>query len=158
MPCVAGMMSVAWAALQVAALMALPLALWHLVWRPHAVARSFAWQGIRGPPYTFLTGSMPEAKRLAAAGRIGVLPLDARCHDIYPLVLPHLHRWLDQYGKPNHTVNPTITFGFRSHQFFPWRVSPILLVFCSSLTYYGFRGDLKYMKFLQTLLFFYFLP
>jgi hypothetical protein len=81
---------------------------------------------VLGPPYTFVAGSMPEAKRLAAAGRIGVPPLDAGCHDISPLVLPHLHRWLGQYGK-----NP--------------------FVLCSSLhvTYYGFRGDLKDLKFLQ---------
>lgn len=90
----------AWAALQLGFLLALPLALWYLVLRPRAVARSFARQGIRGPAYTFLAGSMPEAKRLVAAGRIGVPPLDAGCHDIIPLVLPQFHRWVAEYGKP----------------------------------------------------------
>ncbi|GJN31598.1 hypothetical protein PR202_gn00119 [Eleusine coracana subsp. coracana] len=94
-----GLAGVAWAALQLALLLALPLALWHLVLRPRAVARSFARQGIRGPRYTFLAGSMPEAKRLVAAGRIGVPPLDAGCHDIIPLVLPQFHRWVAEYGK-----------------------------------------------------------
>ncbi|VAI41259.1 unnamed protein product [Triticum turgidum subsp. durum] len=87
------------AALQLAALLALLLALWRLVWRPRAVARSFARQGIRGPPYTFLAGSLPEAKRLLIAGRRGVPPLDAGCHDIMPILLPQFHRWVADYGK-----------------------------------------------------------
>ncbi|XP_048537272.1 cytochrome P450 709B2-like [Triticum urartu] len=87
------------AALQLAALLALLLALWRLVWRPRAVARSFVRQGIRGPPYTFLAGSLPEAKRLLIAGRRGVPPLDAGCHDIMPILLPQFHRWVADYGK-----------------------------------------------------------
>ncbi|KAL6594002.1 hypothetical protein ACP70R_048903 [Stipagrostis hirtigluma subsp. patula] len=90
---------VAWAALQLAVLLSLPLALWHLVWRPRAVARSLARQGVRGPPYRFLAGSMPESKRLVAAGRRGVPPLDAGCHDIMPLLLPQFHRWVAEYGR-----------------------------------------------------------
>ncbi|KAL6878372.1 hypothetical protein ACP4OV_012542 [Aristida adscensionis] len=87
------------AALLLAALLPPVLALWRLVWRPHAVARSFARQGVRGPPYRFLVGSLPEAKRLAAVGRHGVLPLDAGSHDIIPVLLPHLHRWTAEYGR-----------------------------------------------------------
>jgi cytochrome P450 family 709 len=86
-------------AVQLAALLALLLALWRLVWRPHAVARSFARQGIRGPPYTFLAGSLPEAKRLLMAGRRGTAPLDAGCHDIMPVLLPQFLRWVADYGK-----------------------------------------------------------
>ncbi|OEL27690.1 Cytochrome P450 709B2 [Dichanthelium oligosanthes] len=86
-------------AVQLAALLALLLALWRLAWRPRAVARSFARQGIRGPPYTFLAGSLPEAKRLLMAGRIGVAPLDAGCHDIMPILLPQFHRWVAEYGR-----------------------------------------------------------
>ncbi|PWZ55273.1 Cytochrome P450 709B2 [Zea mays] len=86
-------------AVQLAALLALLLALWRLVWRPHAVARSFARQGIRGPHYTFLAGSLPEAKRLLMAGRRGTAPLDAGCHDIMPVLLPQFHRWVADYGR-----------------------------------------------------------
>ncbi|XP_066388050.1 cytochrome P450 709B2-like [Miscanthus floridulus] len=86
-------------AVQLAALLALLLALWRLAWRPHAVARSFARQGVRGPPYTFLAGSLPEAKRLLMAGRRGVAPLDAACHDIMPVLLPQFHRWVADYGR-----------------------------------------------------------
>ncbi|KAJ1296974.1 hypothetical protein BS78_01G342700 [Paspalum vaginatum] len=88
------------AAVQVAALLALLLlALWRLAWRPRAVARSFARQGIRGPPYTFLAGSLPEAKRLLIDGRRRAPPLDAACHDIIPVLLPQFQRWVADYGK-----------------------------------------------------------
>jgi len=75
------------------------LALWFLAWRPRAVARAFTRQGVRGPPYTFLAGSLPEMKRLLVAGRVGVAPLDATCHDIMPVLLPQFHRWVADYGK-----------------------------------------------------------
>ncbi|CAD6203775.1 unnamed protein product [Miscanthus lutarioriparius] len=83
-----------------AVLLALLLALWRrLVWQPRAVARSFARQGIRGPPYRFLAGSLPEVKRLARASRIRVPHLDVGCHDIMPILLPPFHRWVVEYGR-----------------------------------------------------------
>ncbi|CAN6312610.1 unnamed protein product [Urochloa humidicola] len=87
------------AALPAAALVVLLALWWHLVWRPHAVARSFARQGVPGAPYRFLTGSMLEAKRLVVAGRVGAAPLDAANHDIVPVVLAPLHIWTAQYGR-----------------------------------------------------------
>ncbi|KAL6850355.1 hypothetical protein ACP4OV_020982 [Aristida adscensionis] len=75
------------------------LVLWRRVWRPHAVARSFARQGIRGPPYRFPAGSLPEARRLLAAGRRGVPPLDPSCHDFMPVCLPPLQRWIADHGR-----------------------------------------------------------
>ncbi|TVU46867.1 hypothetical protein EJB05_06439, partial [Eragrostis curvula] len=89
------------AALLLGTLLALLIAivLWRLVWRPRSIARSFARQGIRGPPYSFLTGSMLEVKQLAAAARIGLPPLDVSSHDIMPLVLPVFHRWAADYGR-----------------------------------------------------------
>jgi PHYB activation tagged suppressor 1 len=82
-----------WAALQLATLPLLLAVWWHLVWRPRAVAWSFARQGVRGAPYTFLVGSMLELKRLAAAA------VDACNHDIVPVVLRPLHVWTAAYGK-----------------------------------------------------------
>ncbi|XP_066388052.1 cytochrome P450 709B2-like isoform X2 [Miscanthus floridulus] len=83
-----------------AVLLALLLALWRrLVWQPRAVARSFERQGIRGPPYRFLAGSLPEVKRLARASRIRVPHLDVGCHDIMPILLPPFHRWVVEYGR-----------------------------------------------------------
>ncbi|KAL6878366.1 hypothetical protein ACP4OV_012536 [Aristida adscensionis] len=89
---------VAWAGLQLA-LLSLALALWHLVLRPRAIASSMARQGVRGPPYRFLAGSMPEAKRLVAAGRRGVPPLHAASHDIIPVLHPQFHRWVAEYEE-----------------------------------------------------------
>jgi PHYB activation tagged suppressor 1 len=86
-------------ALQLVALLPLLLAVWwHLVWRPRAVARSFARQGVRGAPYTFLVGSMLEMKRLVVAGRSGVAAMDAGNHNIVPVVLRPLHVWTAAYG------------------------------------------------------------
>ncbi|KAJ1296971.1 hypothetical protein BS78_01G342400 [Paspalum vaginatum] len=90
------------AVLHLAALLVLALllvALWRLAWRPRAVARAFARQGIRGPRYTFLAGSLPEAKRLVIDGRRRAPPLDAGCHDIMPILLPQFHRWTAEYGR-----------------------------------------------------------
>ncbi|RCV44641.1 hypothetical protein SETIT_9G391000v2 [Setaria italica] len=75
------------------------IALWgRLVRRPRAVARSLARQGIRGPAYRFLAGSLPEAKRLAVATRRRAPPLDVGSHDIMPFLLPPFHRWVADYG------------------------------------------------------------
>ncbi|KAG2540499.1 hypothetical protein PVAP13_9NG548000 [Panicum virgatum] len=82
-----------------AALLLLLLAAWRLVWRPRAVARSLARQGVRGLPYRFLVGSLPEAKRLAVARRRGAPPLDAGSHDIMPFLLPPFHKWVADYGR-----------------------------------------------------------
>ena len=85
--------------LAAAAVALLLLAAWRLVWRPRAVARSLARQGLRGLPYRFLVGSLPEAKRLAVARRRGAPPLDAASHDIMPFLLPPFHKWVADYGK-----------------------------------------------------------
>ncbi|MCL7039704.1 hypothetical protein MKW94_014888 [Papaver nudicaule] len=77
-------------------------ALWKLfqflIWRPYAVTRFFAKQGIRGPPYAVLSGSLPEIKKLKKEGRNMVLDLNS--HDITPKVLPHYLKWTSEYGKP----------------------------------------------------------
>ncbi|CAN6284589.1 unnamed protein product [Urochloa humidicola] len=90
------------ALLLLALLLALPLiliALWRLAWRPQAVALAFARQGIQGPPYRFLAGSLPEAKRLAVVSRRQAPPLDVGSHDIMPFLLPPFHRWVADYGR-----------------------------------------------------------
>uniref|UniRef100_A0ACD6APJ3 Uncharacterized protein n=1 Tax=Avena sativa TaxID=4498 RepID=A0ACD6APJ3_AVESA len=73
-------------------------ALWHLVWRPCTVARCFARQGIQGPPYRFLTGSVWEIRRMLVAGREKG-PLATGCHDYTSLVNPFFHKWVSYYGK-----------------------------------------------------------
>lgn len=73
-------------------------ALWHLVWRPYAVARWFERQGIRGPPYKFIVGSMRDIKQMLIARRAKG-PLDIGNHDYTSLVNPFFHKWALDYGK-----------------------------------------------------------
>ncbi|XP_062228312.1 cytochrome P450 709B2-like [Phragmites australis] len=72
-------------------------ALVHLVWRPYAVARAFARQGVRGPAYRFFVGNNEEAKAMRAA--TSGETLDLRSHDFIPRVLPHCRKWMSHYGK-----------------------------------------------------------
>jgi PHYB activation tagged suppressor 1 len=70
--------------------------LWHLVWRPYAVARSLGRQGIRGPPYRFAVGCLQECRRMLIAGR--ATPLDAGCHNYTSYVQPFIQKWTADYG------------------------------------------------------------
>ncbi|KAF7074001.1 hypothetical protein CFC21_078913 [Triticum aestivum] len=72
--------------------------LWHLVWRPYAVAGWFERQGIRGPPYRFVLGSLWEMKQMLIAER-GKTPLDIGSHDYTSRVSPFFHKWAADYGK-----------------------------------------------------------
>ncbi|KAI3872686.1 hypothetical protein MKW92_012014 [Papaver armeniacum] len=69
-----------------------------LIWRPYVVTRFFEKQGIRGPPYSVLSGSLPEIKKLKKEARNMVLDLNS--HDIIPKVLPYYLKWTSEYGKP----------------------------------------------------------
>uniref|UniRef100_A0ACD5YA06 Uncharacterized protein n=1 Tax=Avena sativa TaxID=4498 RepID=A0ACD5YA06_AVESA len=72
-------------------------AVWYLVWRPYAVARWFRRQGIQGPPYRLVVGSLPEFRRLLISGR--AYALDAGCHDYASLVYPFFQKWGSEYGR-----------------------------------------------------------
>ncbi|ONM25549.1 cytochrome P450 709B1 [Zea mays] len=93
-------MGLAW---MVTAAVAAVLASWafnalvHLVWRPYAITRRLRAQGVRGPPYTFFTGSLGEIKRLRAKG--ATVTLDVDDHDFIPMVQPHLRKWIALYGR-----------------------------------------------------------
>ncbi|KAJ9696820.1 hypothetical protein PVL29_008830 [Vitis rotundifolia] len=67
-----------------------------LFWRPYVVTKCFRKQGIRGPPYSLLSGSLHEIERLknAARGRV----LETSSNDIIQRVVPHYHRWSLDYG------------------------------------------------------------
>ncbi|KAL5671851.1 hypothetical protein ACJX0J_016157, partial [Zea mays] len=72
-------------------------ALFFLVWKPYVVTRWFRGQGIGGPSYRFLVGSLPEIKRMKAAG--SKITLDVGSHDFVPIVQPQYRRWVSDYGK-----------------------------------------------------------
>ncbi|XP_066381480.1 cytochrome P450 709B2-like [Miscanthus floridulus] len=68
------------------------------VWRPYALARAFARQGVRGPPYRFYVGNNPEARAMLAAAASGEA-LERSSNDIVPRVMPHVRAWASLYGK-----------------------------------------------------------
>ncbi|KAI4349822.1 hypothetical protein L6164_010373 [Bauhinia variegata] len=67
-----------------------------VLWRPYALTRYFRKQGITGPPYSIVEGSLPEIKRMMKDARGKVM--DTHSHDILPMVLPHYHTWSSLYG------------------------------------------------------------
>ena len=67
-----------------------------LFWRPYVVTKCFRKQGIRGPPYSVLSGSLHEIERLKNAARGSVL--ETSSNDIIQRVVPHYHRWSLDYG------------------------------------------------------------
>jgi cytochrome P450 family 709 len=69
-----------------------------LLWRPRAVAGMFRAQGVRGPPYSFLSGCNREMRRMKAEADDG-LRLDVRDHNYLPRVMPHFLAWKQQYGR-----------------------------------------------------------
>ncbi|CAN6216419.1 unnamed protein product [Urochloa humidicola] len=69
-------------------------ALW---WRPRRMEAHFARQGVRGPPYRFLLGSVTEMVALMAdAAARPMSPPDS--HDALPRVLAFYHYWRKIYG------------------------------------------------------------
>ncbi|KAM7276538.1 hypothetical protein ACFE04_018404 [Oxalis oulophora] len=68
-----------------------------LLWRPYAFTRSFKKQGITGPPYKILSGSLHEIKKLKRG--VKHLVLNTHSHDIMERVTPHYHRWSSVFGK-----------------------------------------------------------
>nr|CAB3495407.1 unnamed protein product [Digitaria exilis] len=92
------------AALMVAAALAAVAATWlwaalaHLVWRPYAVARAFARQGVRGPAYRLYFGNTRESKAMLRAATSGHT-LDRSSHDIIPRVMPQHRAWTSLYRK-----------------------------------------------------------
>ncbi|WVZ77415.1 hypothetical protein U9M48_025282 [Paspalum notatum var. saurae] len=83
---------VAWLALHVAARVA--DALW---WRPRRLEAHFAAQGVRGPPYRFLLGSVREMVGLMAEASSKPMS-PPTSHNALPRVLAFYHYWRKIYG------------------------------------------------------------
>ncbi|GLU07146.1 hypothetical protein SLE2022_241140 [Rubroshorea leprosula] len=71
--------------------------LWVVFLWPHSLTRRFKKQGIVGPPYKPVSGSLDEIKRMKKAAAKTILDLDS--NDIVQRVLPHFHRWSSEYGE-----------------------------------------------------------
>ena len=83
---------VAWLALHVVARVA--DALW---WRPRRLEAHFAAQGVRGPPYRFLLGSVKEMVGLMAEASSKPMS-PPTSHNALPRVLAFYHYWRKIYG------------------------------------------------------------
>ena len=95
----------AWLALHVAARVA--DALW---WRPRRLEAHFAAQGVRGPPYRFLLGSVREMVALMAEASSKPMS-PATSHNALPRVLAFYHYWRKIYGAcPPPPPPPTSRF------------------------------------------------
>ena len=92
-------MGVVLAALAAALVPLLWAALVRQVWRPYAVARAFARQGVRGPPYRFYVGNNREARAMMAAAAASGEALEWSSNDIVHRVMPHVRAWASLYGK-----------------------------------------------------------
>ncbi|XP_022769769.1 cytochrome P450 709B2-like isoform X2 [Durio zibethinus] len=68
-----------------------------VVWRPHALTKSFKKQGVTGPPYFLLKGSLDEVKKWKKAAR--EIILDTNSNDIFKRVIPHYYIWSLKYGE-----------------------------------------------------------
>ncbi|KAI6686322.1 hypothetical protein NL676_032235 [Syzygium grande] len=68
-----------------------------LWWNPLRIQRLMARQGIKGPPYRFVHGSTKETIKMRSEARS--TPMDDLSHDILPKVQPHIHTWINTYGR-----------------------------------------------------------
>ncbi|XP_027365181.1 cytochrome P450 709B2-like [Abrus precatorius] len=68
-----------------------------LFWRPYSITRHFQKQGVTGPPYSILSGSLHEIKAMIKDARERII--DTHSHEITHRVLPHYQKWSSLYGK-----------------------------------------------------------
>ncbi|XP_058084247.1 cytochrome P450 709B1-like isoform X5 [Magnolia sinica] len=90
-------MDILWVTLVVLALIPVWKLFQNLAWRPYALTRWFEKQGITGPPYSFLSGSLEEIKGVKKLASEKVL--DTHSQDIIPRVLPHYCKWFSLHGE-----------------------------------------------------------
>lgn len=79
-----------------------------IIWRPYAVTKSFRQQGIVGPRYSLLTGSLDEIKKLREVALETVV--DTNSNDIIARVFPHYHKWFSEYGTSIPSLLYTLRF------------------------------------------------
>ncbi|KAJ0113360.1 hypothetical protein Patl1_00763 [Pistacia atlantica] len=68
-----------------------------IVWRPYLVTKRFRQQGVMGPRYSLLSGSLDEIKKLRKVALETVL--DVKSHDITERIVPHCNIWSSSYGE-----------------------------------------------------------
>ncbi|XP_050236518.1 cytochrome P450 709B1-like [Mercurialis annua] len=68
-----------------------------LLWRPYVLTKMFENQGVKGPSYKLLYGSLTDIKKIKKVAREMVLDVNSN-DDITCRVLPHYQKWLSEYG------------------------------------------------------------
>ncbi|KAK8510607.1 hypothetical protein V6N12_055534 [Hibiscus sabdariffa] len=78
-------------------LVALIKFLYNYLWTPLRIQHMMNSQGIKGPPYRFIHGNNNQVTRMKVEA--STKPMSLTRHDIFPRVQPHVHSWLNTYGK-----------------------------------------------------------
>lgn len=65
-------------------------------WRPRCIQRALASQGVKGPGYRFFHGNSEEISEMMDKSMSRSMELS---HNILPKVFPHIHLWINIYGK-----------------------------------------------------------
>ncbi|KAL7240715.1 hypothetical protein ACSBR2_006379 [Camellia fascicularis] len=65
-------------------------------WTPISIQHVMSSQGITGPPYRFIYGNSKEIIKMRAESMSKPMDLS---HDIFPRLHPHIHSWLNLFGK-----------------------------------------------------------
>ncbi|KAK7842857.1 cytochrome p450 cyp749a22 [Quercus suber] len=79
--------------------LSVPVLIWglhKLWWTPIHVKNQLSSQGIKGPSYRFFHGSTKEILNMRKEAMSRPMNLS---HDIFSTILPHVHSWIDKYGK-----------------------------------------------------------
>ncbi|KAL4273644.1 hypothetical protein GQ457_13G029220 [Hibiscus cannabinus] len=77
-------------------LVALMKFLYDYLWTPLRIQRMLNSQGIKGPPYRFIHGNNKQVTKMRTEAMSKPMGLS---HDVFPKVQPHLHAWINKYGK-----------------------------------------------------------
>ncbi|GLT49905.1 hypothetical protein SLA2020_234290 [Shorea laevis] len=70
---------------------------WVVFWWPYSLTQRLKNQGITGPPYKLLTGSLDAIKSMKKDSKEKTLDIDS--NDILQKILPHYLRWSSEYGE-----------------------------------------------------------
>ncbi|KAK9149116.1 hypothetical protein Scep_007873 [Stephania cephalantha] len=65
-------------------------------WTPIHIQKVFRSQGISGPSYKFHHGNTKEMSKMIEESKKKPMKLS---HDILPITQPHMHSWLNKYGR-----------------------------------------------------------
>ena len=93
-----------------------------LWWNPIRIQHQMRLQGITGPSYRFLHGSNNDILNMKNEAKNRPMGLS---HDMMPKVQPHIHSWVNKYGKQKKN---SIVYFTKLLSFFIFLHSPLFSV------------------------------